>query len=150
MLSEKDQLPWHPLSSPPFFSALLQYIPHIPSYSVPFSVYWLRQTTLHVEHVIHGWLDALLCLGRNHIKCWFIWNKILCLYSVRKRMIPSLTLWLKRSYRCVLYWQRWPQPLLSTFPLPQLLFSPLVCPFPFVLIHSFPSHLSCGKDLQAK
>lgn len=53
MLSEKDQLPWHPLSTPPL-SHLLSYIPHIPSYSVPFSVYWLKQTTLHVEHVIHS------------------------------------------------------------------------------------------------
>lgn len=77
MLSEKEQLPWHPLSTPPL-SHLLFYIPRIPSYSVPFSVYWLRQTTLHVEHVIHGWLDALLRLGRNHIKCWLTGYKTPC------------------------------------------------------------------------
>lgn len=46
--------------------------PNVPSYSVPFLVYWLRQTALHVEHAIHGWLDALLCLERNPIECWLI------------------------------------------------------------------------------
>lgn len=53
MLSETDELPWHPLPAAPL-SHLFPYTPHISSYSVPFSVYWLRQTTLHVNHVIHG------------------------------------------------------------------------------------------------
>lgn len=53
-------------------------------------VYWLRQTTLHVDHVIHGWLDALLCLGRNHIKCWLIRYKIPGWYTVRKKYSPRL------------------------------------------------------------
>lgn len=44
--------------------------PYIPSYSVPFSLYWLRQTTLHVEHVTHGWLDAPPVLGKEpYIVC---------------------------------------------------------------------------------
>lgn len=71
MLSEKDLLPWHPLCTHPL-SPLLSHIPNILSYSVFFSVYWLRHTILHVVHVIHGWLEALQSLEMNNIEYWLI------------------------------------------------------------------------------
>lgn len=66
MLLEKDKLPWYALPAAPQ-SYLFHTSAHISSYSVPFSVYSLRQTTLHVKHVIDGWMDVLLFLRRNHI-----------------------------------------------------------------------------------
>lgn len=95
----------------------------------------------------YSWLAGCSpVLGKESYKV-LIWNKTPRWYTVRN--ICSLSLWMK-SYRCVPTGSHDPslccQPLLCH----NICSHPPVCPFLFVLFHSFSSHLSCGKDLQAE
>lgn len=147
MLSEKDKLPWYPLLAAPL-AHLFPSIPHISSYSVPFSVYSLRQTTLHVKHVIHGWMDVLLCFGRNHIKCWLIWYKTPCWYTAQlEKSIPWASKW--RATGVSLLAVLTLAFAVNLYSATALVLS-LLCALFALLYFTVFSHLSNGRDLQAE
>lgn len=81
-------------------------------------------------------------LARNHLKCRLIRWKFFCQFIIQNRS-PSLQM---KSWRGACAFSLCRQPFLCH----SFYTRPLVWPFPFVLFHSFPSNLSCGKDLQAE
>lgn len=93
---------------------------------VPFSAHRIRQAALHVNQVLPGWLEGLL----EYLLAGF-----------QRRM---------RSRSRVPDGAVNPPSALSADPPLRFVLTLPRCPFHFVIFHSFSSHSSCGKDLQAE
>lgn len=101
-------------------------VPTPPRTRVPFSAHRIRRAALHVNRVLPGWLEGLL-------------EYLLAGFQRRMRSpsrVPDGAVNL--------------QSVLSADPLLRFVLTLLCCPFHFVIFHSFSSHSSCGKDLQAE
>ena len=134
MLWKKVQLHWHPVYTASF-SASVSCILHTPFLFFLFTSWDGYRTCKACNFRV----DALPYMARNHNVV-----KTPSRNQVRDKTVPWVPEWGRKESLLD------PSLCCQPFRCHRLCWYCPVAPFPFVLFHSFSSHLSCEKDLQAE